>query len=226
MQKTISLNGRQLQIEYSTEADESVTEEVLIDEDYKMVRDIIKNAQSCILDIGAHIGAFSLYVRSLNSKVPIYALEPEARNFSLLKKNIKLNRLQNMTVARNAVSGVSGEQILNVASDSHNHSLLSVENMSSQQVVYGRTLKDIFAKYRLPKCDLLKLDIEGAEFEVLSKTPSEIFAQVRNFLIEYHQVSLDHNLIILQQVLSQNKFRLKTYPSFYNQKFGLIWACS
>jgi hypothetical protein len=48
------------------------------------------------------------------------------------------------------------------------------------------TLEDIFKKHRLKKLDLLKLDCEGAEYEILYETPAEILAKIKEIRLEYH----------------------------------------
>ncbi|MDP1710367.1 MAG: FkbM family methyltransferase [candidate division WWE3 bacterium] len=48
------------------------------------------------------------------------------------------------------------------------------------------TLKDIFKKHSLETLDLLKLDCEGAEYEILYETPPEILKRIKEIRLEYH----------------------------------------
>jgi len=103
LNKTIKFKNQLLNISYQSEADLSVIEEFFVDKMYRALDNIIPTLTYPILDIGAHIGCFSLYTQALNSQIKIIALEPEPNNFKLLKENLKLNHCQNVTARQLAV---------------------------------------------------------------------------------------------------------------------------
>src|SRR3972149_6325307 len=61
---------------------------------------------SIVVDVGAHIGSFSIMVA--RSAYKVLAFEPEPNNYQMLKRNMELNRLENMSIFEMAVSGTSG----------------------------------------------------------------------------------------------------------------------
>src|SRR3989339_2249547 len=81
-----------LKLELESDADQSVFREIFLDRDYLMCEDVIKKAK-VILDIGAHIGLFSIYCRCLNNGVKIFSYEPDERNYLILKKNLDINKI-------------------------------------------------------------------------------------------------------------------------------------
>jgi len=110
-----------------------------------------------VIDIGAHIGAFTLYAAWRGAKV--YAYEPDPDNYSLLVQNTKLNRLQNVRAFKLAVAGHSGRCKV---------PCWGYEGYYETDRV---SLADVFHANALERCDFLKIDAEGAEFEIIFKAP-------------------------------------------------------
>lgn len=223
------LAGKEISINLDSEADLSVFEEVFKDGDYKILDEKIKNAKTLIIDIGAHIGCFCVYAAVLNPSVKILVFEPDERNFKLLKENLKLNGIRNVEAKNLAVSSKEGIRILNLSQDSPNHSFFDLKTKLSEKKVQTTTLSKILNKtahiaYTAPICDLIKMDCEGAEFEILQNLPSEDFALIRSIYIEYHEYSSDLNKNILRSALEKNGFRTAISPSRYDNRFGFILA--
>ena len=180
MIKEFNLNGKKGKISLETDADLSVFEEIFVDRDYKVLNKIIGEA-SVILDLGAHIGCFSIYAGVLNSGAKIFSFEPEERNFALLKENLKLNNV-NAVVKNVAIGGVDGNRELYLSSDSHNHSLIG---SGEGKKVFVRSFDGLIEKLGL--VDLVKMDIEGAEFEIFENVSDESLGKIRSIYIEYHE---------------------------------------
>lgn len=222
MEKIIKFNHKNLELQLNSEADLSVFEEIFVDKDYKILDTIITKASNCILDIGAHIGLFSIYCHCLNPQVPMLAFEPEEKNFQTLKENFRHNSIKNVLAKNLAVSASEGPKTLYLSPDSHNHSLIDVTNQS--KIVQSTTLEQIIKKHNLSKIDLLKLDCEGAEFEILENCPKEIFNKVQNLYIEYHIYQPNLNADKILSKLQKANFKVQTKPSHYDKKFGFIFA--
>ena len=73
------------------------------------IEDFEINANDTIIDIGAHIGLFSLLVSQLCKTGKILSFEPVRENFDLLVSNLKLNHIQNVSPFNTAVSKNSGK---------------------------------------------------------------------------------------------------------------------
>jgi FkbM family methyltransferase len=151
---------------------------------------------SIIVDVGAHIGSFSLMVARNAYKV--LAFEPESSNYQMLKKNVKLNHLENMSVFEMAVSGRSGHQDIYTyrGGSSSDYSLYK---RGIVDIKAGRistiSIEDIIAREGLPRIDLLKLDCEGAEHDILRNISFETASKIMGIAMETHslpsEVSVD-----------------------------------
>lgn len=124
-----------------------------------------------MVDIGAHVGYFSLLGASLvGNSGKIYAFEPEPENYKLLSDNIKRNGYQNVSAQNKAVSGVSGQAELFISGlDNGSHSIYQNEKRKTTGFVPVETvnLDEFIRSEGSPKVDLIKIDVEGAEIDVI-----------------------------------------------------------
>lgn len=212
--KTITYNKIPIKIIIRSDADDSVFNEIFIEREYKDIESTIKNAETQIIDIGGHIGIFSIYTRTLNPNVPILTFEPENENYKNLKENLKFNHIKNIKTKNLAVSGKQEQTTLFLSEDSHNHSL--IKKSEKTQITQTTTLEKIIKTHT----DLIKMDCEGAEFEIIEKTPLKTLRLIKNFYIEYHTKAPKPIIEKLQKA----GFRAKTSPSHYDSSMGIIQA--
>lgn len=121
-----------------------------------------------VIDIGANIGCFSLLAAKKGARV--YAFEPDPWNFRMLKKNILLNDFSRSISAFNdAVWSKKGAiHLFDSCSDNlGGHSVIRQRNPEEKTTVSCVTLDDIFRMNKIEECDFLKIDCEGAEYEIL-----------------------------------------------------------
>ncbi|MFH1218496.1 MAG: FkbM family methyltransferase, partial [Candidatus Peregrinibacteria bacterium] len=124
-----------------------------------------------------------------------------------------------------AVSDKTEPQKLYISPDSHNHSLIKEAkiNPAATKTVQTTTLDNILKN--TDRCDLIKMDCEGAEFRILSSTSPETFKKIKAFYIEYHEFSPSLKKETLTQILQKNGFtNTKTTPSHYEETMGFILA--
>jgi len=187
MIREVKLAGKLLKLELRNEGDVAIANELFLDRQYRQCDDVIRKAARCVMDIGGHLGFFSLMAATLNSKVPIYTFEPHAGNFELLKTNLKNNRIKNVFPKQLAVSDEVGETELQISREDLNHSLVkAIEPTGQTQKIQTTTLERIFEKNRIVKCDLLKLDCEGSEFKIIYGASNELFKKIDHIFLEYH----------------------------------------
>jgi len=212
--------GKTIRCEIETDADRSVFEEVFVDRDYKVLDTAIQNA-SVIVDLGGHIGCFSVYAAILNANARIISYEPEKRNFQQFKQNIKLNKVRNVTVKNLAIGGERGERMLNLNEDSHAHSfVLEGEGKEKVSVTdFAGVLKNVGGN-----ADLMKIDTEGAEFEFFDGASDEDVVKVGTFYIEYHEFGSGMVADKITRRLKALGFSIQKTPSFYDRRMGFILA--
>lgn len=139
-----------------------------------------------IIDIGGHIGLFALYASQFCKNGQIYSFEPVIENYNLFLKNVENNNLKNIKVFNTAVSKNNGKINLFLNKDQAAHSIFT--KSESVNEVNSITLQRIFEENNIKNCDLLKIDCEGAEYEILENLPIKYFAKIQKTVIECHFV--------------------------------------
>ncbi len=166
--------------------------------------------QPIIIDIGANIGAFTVYASSKLKNPKIYAYEPELNNFGLLQANIALNNLTGQSFGfRKAVCGKIGKVLLSIVGESSGKNSVAVDQHSGKtQEVECVTLDSIFKENSLSHCNLLKIDCEGSEYDLLFNTSKETLAKVHMMILEWHIVP-GHSLEELTSFLLSAGFEVE-----------------
>ncbi len=153
---------------------------------YTPLRDEIPRGYT-IVDIGAHIGSFSIFASSRAGDASVYSYEPSQENFRFLIENIKLNRLENIKAFQLAVSGRRGKARLYIDEKySTLHSAAIPKRFYEE--ADSVTLEDVLDNNQIENCDLLKMDCEGAEYEILFHASKSTLTRIRNISLEYHDV--------------------------------------
>lgn len=136
----------------------------------QLFRSLIRPGMT-VVDLGAHIGHYSLLAaQALGSHGTVYAFEPQPYNFMLLKKNIEANGYEDTIVPiPKAVARSSGTLELFVGkSNSRGASKYRTRHVGKSSVkVDTVSLDSFFSEIGWPAVHLIKMDVEGAEEEVL-----------------------------------------------------------
>jgi FkbM family methyltransferase len=136
-----------------------------------------------IIDGGANIGDFAAIVASRCPRGRIYAIEPIDENARMIEINRALNGLNNVEIAVTALGATNGH--LAIRSDGMQSSF-HYGKTNSYAMVPVTTLEAFMDERGLNRVDLLKLDCEGAEWEVIS-TSTAILPRISQICLEYHR---------------------------------------
>ncbi|GEM_PF-1661014 len=143
-------------------------------------------AQPTVIDAGAHIGVFAIRVLADFPSARLFCVEPVSENLALLDKNLTDNRMHDRaTIIRGALAGTSGAMTI-YGRKGHSAGFNLYMPTESSESVRARTLEEIFKDNHIEHCDLLKLDIEGSEYEVLLGASEHILSRVQCIVMEYH----------------------------------------
>jgi FkbM family methyltransferase len=153
----------------------------------------LPRACQMILDAGANVGLFAVWTARQLPSARIVSLEPCLETFQSLERNIQQNDLQQrIRPIRCALAGKTGERLMNDGAESPNRRLV-LEGMKPPAgkavPVPCLTLSDFLDAQKLEVVDLLKMDIEGSEWEVLFATPPAVLSKFQNIALEYHEVN-------------------------------------
>jgi FkbM family methyltransferase len=177
-----------------------------------------------IVDIGANMGCFSVFAAQLCQAATVLCYEPESGNFERLNKNITVNHLQGRVHAyQYAVSGDGGTKELSLG-ESPLNSLVINSPSQRRQRVDCITLSDIIANQNLLQIDFLKLNCEGAEYEIIEQCPESDIVKLRKIRLEYHNFGdKQRNGRYLVGLLKQRGFTIERFTTYRNES-GFIWA--
>lgn len=220
-----SVNNHTIQVLLRDEADQSVAAEIFTLREYRIAEELIKTTGDTIIDGGAHSGLFTLYARALNPLVPIVAVEPEEGNLALLKKHLSDNSVRGVEVISGALAGTYGKKKLVLSEDSHNHRLEMPGDEVNQvtAVVQGYSLSDILKRCPSGMVGLLKLDIEGGEYDVFAGADAGVFSRIQAIIMEYHTID-GHRYGEVEQQLREQGFGVQIFPSRFDKSMGFLWA--
>lgn len=154
-------------------------------------QNIIKNMN--MLDVGADMGYYTVLFADLVGKGgKIYAFEPIPKANEKLIKNIKLNNFENVIVCDFALSDRNGSTILVKPGTESRISMdpSKEKNKNDTIDVLMKTFDDYAAESKINKIDFIKIDVEGAEMNVLKGMKKSITKFHPEFLIEVHSKKL------------------------------------
>jgi FkbM family methyltransferase len=156
-----------------------------------------------ILDCGANIGISTLYFAINNPQSTVYAFEPDKIIFELLSKNVQDNQLKNVVLNNQAVWTENCE--LSFSNKGSEASQIDTTGASTTKV-NAIQLSSFLSKFE--KIDFIKMDIEGAEYNVIQDCANELH-KVDNLFLEYHGTNAEtEKLTTLLNIVKDAGFKV------------------
>lgn len=153
--------------------------DIILDDEYKLSLFKDKNIKN-IVDVGANLGMFSIAARIAFKNAKIHSYEPNPNNIPTLEKH---GKEFNFDIHEEALGFEAGRAKLALTS-THDTSARITKSDIDEGVIVLSGLDTVINRFENRKIDLLKLDCEGAEFEILRN--SNALKQVRFITMEYH----------------------------------------
>jgi len=158
-----------------------VVRDVFVEEEYRLPSD--DEPVRTIVDLGSHVGVSVLWFRALYPDAEIVAVEPHPETFRRLRANV--GHLPRVHLVQAAVGSTDGPRSLFASDQSWAASLFPQSAHVHAEQVACRRLDGVLVELGLESIDVLKVDIEGAEHEVLSSFAG--LGRVRTLICEYHR---------------------------------------
>ena len=197
--------------------------EIFMDECYLAGLEKAISPGATIIDIGANAGYFALFAADQFPHSHIFSFEPVPVNYNQLQRHSNLNKTRDIKCFPLAVAGQAGEISLSLdARDSFTTSatLFTHENSREDSLqVSCLPLWEIMDEHKIVKCDLLKMDCEGAEYDILYNTSPQYLQRIDQMVMEVHCGKEDNqNIDALEAYLNQQGFFTRRRP------VGMLWA--
>lgn len=198
---------------FAKATDISMAYECILRDDYQL-KNLDVPEKGVIIDVGAHIGSFSIIASKKYPQSKVFSFEPSPNNHSLLKKNIDVNKAKNVSAFNKAVT--SHTQGIEIYFNPLNSALNTMYGKNGKSTkIPSTTLKDILTKNKIKKCYFLKMDCEGAEYDILLNTSTNVLKKINQMAIEYHSPEYfgikekNYNLRNLISHLKKSGFRCR-----------------
>lgn len=172
----------------------------------------LKKNNPVIFDVGSHIGLSILFFKKKYPKSKIFAFEPNPNVFPLLEENISQNGLSGIEIHNVALGLNEDKRSLFIDSSKTNafstSSFLPNAWNGKQKTLPIKIQVKKLSTFLNIKCDLLKMDVEGAEYEILKElVESGKVEFIQNIVFEYHPIS-KNRIKKIKQLLVENNFEL------------------
>lgn len=172
------------------------------------------NLSPVILDVGANIGETALFIyRKLISNKPIiYAFEPNPHNYPYLVKNIKFNKAKTVKPYQIALAGKTGKASLNFEGTNFDGGFIDGVRTNSgmdSEKVDTISLIDFCNNNNITNIDLLKMDIEGSEYDVFESSMDFIKKHVKSIFVELHNLDKSRNYRIFKKNIVKKGFSIE-----------------
>lgn len=188
---------------------------ILLDEIFdKKIYDIeLATSTPTIFDVGAHIGLATIFFKQRYPLARITAFEPNPNTFPLLEENTYFNNIHNVTLHNVALGKQSSKRTLYI--DSSNGGGFSTASFlkdawdGTQENLGIEVVTEPLSKYINSTIDLVKIDIEGAEQEIIKELEeSGKIRNIKNIIIEFHPTE-KQDIEKIKSILQKNKFTIE-----------------
>lgn len=196
--------GKSFVLYLNSVVDLAVLREVFIDEEYNWS---VPLDVKVIIDLGAHFGDTALYYHCKYPDATIIAVEPAPESFKRLVKHTR--HIPSIIPVQAAVGAEDGEITLNIMPSSLGNSILKRKEATIGVIVPQLSLQTLCRKYNVEEVDVLKFDIEGAEFD-LFRTLQEETIPIKALIGELHfDLAPTESLEKIESLFAKSEFSIE-----------------
>lgn len=165
-----------------------------------------------IIDCGAHVGLFSIFIARRNPACRVISFEP-SENYDYLQRNVAAVGVKNIEIHRLAVGKEHGwVHMVHSTGRSIDNRAETVAKADSTAVKLI-PLTEVLAMAKKERIDFFKMDIEGSEIDVMNAATRETLLRIERFGIEYHDNLVPGALKRLQEILAPtHEMRVEPTP--------------
>lgn len=207
-----------------------IFKEIFMDDFYELKRMKNKiNSSSVVFDIGTNAGYFALFVSEKIGPAEIHCFEPFPPNYKLLSSNVRNNTsLQEKVTLNNKALAAPGVLSIDLFFDtselfSPTASIVrEFEKANNLVKVEAIDLEKYCSDHKVETIDLLKMDCEGAEYDIFLNLRTEFFLKIKNIYMETHDLDDQKNTSALSTLFRHEGFKVEIFP--INDHTAMLWA--
>ncbi len=170
------------------------------------LKDLQSHKYATIIDIGANIGLFSTQAYQLWPQAKLISVEPNPESYKLLTQNLQLNQIQSQTYQSAVTKSANPKQIKLYYNQ--NPAMVSQITGSGKSFTANTiTLEQLTKNIQTPA--LLKIDIEGGEYDLFTDKQLPYLKKFHTIVMEYHDLNSKQNLKFITKFL-----KLHSLPYF------------
>jgi FkbM family methyltransferase len=200
-----------------------IAKETCLDRDYERYGTAIARDWT-IVDIGAGIGDFTILAARAASAGHVVACEPSPSAIALLRDNVRRNGVTNVDAIGAAVAATASPRALSAARHGATASTLGVAPGDHALTVPAVTLADVLARIPSGRCDLLKSDCEGAEFDFLLAADDATLVRIDRIVLEYHDWQGNHHAALEKRLRDAGFATVSTHVNVVHADTGFLYA--
>ncbi len=188
-----------------------------------VINEIKQKPESVIFDLGANLGYFSLLCASHSASAKIFAFEPIPANMTILCRHLLINDIKNVTPVNLAVSDNLG--LVDFSADNQSVSYTYKQSSSYYgtrhlNIKIGTTSLDILnTQFGFTEPDIIKIDVEGAEYDVLLGAEALIKKCRPKILLSTHEVhveGVEEKCLVFLERLNYSYLKMKNISNRMN----------
>lgn len=163
--------------------------EIFVKKEYEIDPDFMAREDDIVFDIGANVGLYAIKQAQRAKNGRIFAFEPNPYAFARLKKNIEANNLKNIISFNNAIYSKRCKLGIGFCTSSTRTSIRLKGDTVQRLVIEAVPLDEIVREWEIKHINLMKIDVEGAELEVL-KGAKQSLEITEKIVMECHSEQL------------------------------------
>lgn len=162
-----------------------------------------------VFDIGANNGYFTVYAARKVPRGKVYAFEPVPALADLVGRNAETNHLKNIVVEKAAMFSKNGDAEFHVSREHNGCHSLYERGQEGEIIHVGRvTLDEYCAKQHISTINFLKMDCEGAEYEIILNLSPETLSKIEKIAMEVHDDVTEHKHDEIINFLRKHNFKV------------------
>ena len=180
-----------------------------------------------VLDVGGGIGEFGLFAAHAEPGTQVFAFEPFPESFALMRENARLNDVANVHLFEMALGAESGASMLDLSSGEplRFQSQAPADSATTRQIkVTASSLRDALTLIGVVDVDLIKIDCEGAEYDILFSADRTVLDRIHRIVMEFHDGVTVYAHTDLVRFLEEAGYVVDTFPNPVHSSLGYLRA--